>query len=69
MKSKYPLIKSTLNTPHSFCIFIQLKDIKAKGVMDTLTVYDEGNLEIWVDVDKDNKPSGIEIIYMKDEKG
>lgn len=64
-KLKYPLIKKSLSTDYAFCVFIQLVDIKPERVKDTIIAYDSKELMVNVDLDKNDNPCGIEIIYYK----
>ena len=64
-KSKYPLMTRQLKTPRCYMAFIQLKKIKPKGVKDTIIAFDENDLIVNVDITKNDKPCGIEIIYYK----
>jgi hypothetical protein len=45
--------------------FLNLRGIKPKEVADTLTVYEDERFELMVcvDIDKENRPVGVEIIY------
>ena len=63
MKPKYPLLKRVFKTSRSYMAFIQLKKINPKGVKDTIIAYDEHDLIVNIDIDKKDKPCGIEIIY------
>lgn len=62
---KYPKITRNLSTKRTASMFIILKHTRAKDIEDTIIVYDEDDLLINVDIDKNNKACGIELIYYK----
>lgn len=63
---KYPKLKREKLIRNIYRAFIQLKDIGAEDIKDTLVVHSDSQLDIAVDIDKDDKPCGIEINYYKE---
>ena len=62
---KYPKFKEN-RTSCFYTSFLQLREIKAKDVDDTIIAYDDGGLMVNVDVDKNGVACGVEIIYHKE---
>ena len=59
---RYPKFKEN-RALSIYRLFLQLREIKAKEVDDTITAYDEGGLMVNVDVDKEGVPCGVEILF------
>ena len=64
---EYPKLKET-KTGNAYMSFLQLRKIKAKEVKDTIIAYDEDGLMINVDIDKNDKPCGVEIMISKEKE-
>jgi hypothetical protein len=53
-----------------YCGFLNLRGVKPKAVKDTILVYEDDGFELMinVDIDKKDRPVGVEIIYREGGK-
>jgi hypothetical protein len=63
-KAQYPKY-DYFDTPHTYRGFLNLRGVKGKEIKDTLIVYEDDRFELLinVDIDKQDRPTGVEIIY------
>jgi len=65
-KAQYPKY-DYFDTPHTYRGLLNLRGVKGKEIKDALIVYEDDRFELLinVDIDKQDRPTGVEIVYHK----